>query len=250
MDLVDISPSKKNPRGKFVGTGQKQIIINLYKDKIKQQQENPDGPKLTYRQMLLEISKSSGIGQRTIQTTLAEYKKKVMDNAAYHSVKKDRIPVMSWKKQEIINWLESKGENITYPTTKGALLSKVRTIHTDDHEKYVIDEYAKDNNKTVLRLPPYHCELNPIELAWSSVKRYVRTHNTTFKLKDVKELLKRGVELVTPEMWTNFVGHVIKEEEKFWKIDNITDDFMDEEPEEGARHILTIGDTSSDSDSD
>lgn len=29
----------------------------------------------------------------------------VMDNAAYHSVKKDRIPVMSWKKQEIINWL-------------------------------------------------------------------------------------------------------------------------------------------------
>lgn len=129
-------------------------------------------------------------------------------------------------------------------------MSQVRTIHTDDHEKYVIDEYAKDNNKTILRLPPYHCELNPIELAWSSVKRYVRTHNTTFKLKDVQELLKRGVELVTPEMWTNFVEHVIKEEDKFWKIDNITDDFMDEEPEEGARHILTIGDTSSDSDSD
>ncbi|XP_008185847.1 uncharacterized protein LOC103310196 [Acyrthosiphon pisum] len=135
----------------------------------------------------------------------------VITNATYHSVKKDRIPVMSWKKQEIINWLESKGENITYPTTNGALLSQVRTIHTDDHEKYVIDEYAKDNNKTILRLPPYHCEL-------------------------------------TPEMWTNFVVHVINEEEKFWKIDNITDDFMDKEPEEGARHILTIGDTSSDSD--
>lgn len=170
----------------------------------------------------------------------------VMDNAAYHSVKKDRIPVMSWKKQDIINWLESKGENISYPTTKGALLSQVKTIHTE-HDKYVIDDYAKDNNKTVLRLPPYHCELNPIELAWSSVKSYVRTHNSTFKLKDVKELLERGVEHVTPEMWTNFVGHVVKEEEKFWNIDSITDDYMDEEP---GRHILTIGDTSSDSDSD
>lgn len=174
----------------------------------------------------------------------------VMDNAAYHSVKKDRIPAMSWKKQEIIDWLESKGQNINYPTTKGALLSQVKTIQTDDHDKYVIDEYAKDNNKTILRLPPYHCELNPIELAWSSVKRYVRIHNTTFKLKDVQELLKRGVEQVTPEMWSNFVGHVMKEEEKFWKIDNITDDYIDEEPQEGARHILTIGDTSSDSDSD
>ncbi|KAL4136445.1 hypothetical protein QTP88_007993 [Uroleucon formosanum] len=76
MDLVDVSPSKKNPRGKFVGTDQKQIIINMYKDKVKQQLENPDSPKLTYRQMLLEISKSSGIGQRTVQTTLAEYKTK------------------------------------------------------------------------------------------------------------------------------------------------------------------------------
>jgi len=57
------------------------------------------------------------------------------------------------------------------------------------------------------------------------------------------------MEQVTPETWTNFVEHVIKEEEKFWKIDNITDNFMDEEPEEGGCHILTIGDTSSDSDS-
>lgn len=69
-------------------------------------------------------------------------------------------------------------------------------------------------------------------------------------MKDVQELLKKGVEHVTPEMWTNFVGHVITEEDKLWKVDSITDDFMDEEPEEGTRHILTIGDTSSDSDSD
>ncbi|KAL4156027.1 hypothetical protein QTP88_000062 [Uroleucon formosanum] len=428
MDLVDVSPSKKNPRGKFVGTDQKQIIINMYKDKVKQQLENPDSPKLTYRQMLLEISKSSGIGQRTVQTTLTEYKtkgtvsspnkkkirptilekvdsfdkdairrkihgfwlnrevptlpkmlvaineddtlpnfkpssfRKILKDLQFVYAKKSRnsalierediiiwrgryldqirkyreqnrpiyyldetwvnsgethsrtwrdstvnslrdafltgltmgqkepsgkgkrlivlhigstdgflpggllcfesktqstdyhdemngstfLNVMSWKKQDIINWLESKGENISYPTTKGALLSQVQTIHTE-HDKYVIDEYAKDNNKTVLRLPPYHCGLNPIELAWSSVKSYVRTHNSTFKLKDVKELLERGVEHVTPEMWTNFVGHVVKEEEKFWTIDSITDDYMDEEP---GRHILTIGDTSSDSDSD
>lgn len=52
------------------------MIINIYKDKVKQQLENPDSPKLTYRQMLLEVCKTSGIGQRTVQTTLAEYKTK------------------------------------------------------------------------------------------------------------------------------------------------------------------------------
>jgi len=42
----------------------------------------------------------------------------VMDNASYHSVKKHKIPVVSWKKQAIINWLESKGEIVTHPTVK------------------------------------------------------------------------------------------------------------------------------------
>lgn len=104
-----------------------------------------------------------------------------------------------------------------------------------------------------MRLPPYHCELNPIKLAWSSVKSYVRTHNNTFKLKDVLKLLEKGVEQVTPEMWTNFIEHVTKEEDKFWNLEHITDEMMDEQPEEGARHVLTIGtgDTSSsDYDSD
>jgi len=174
----------------------------------------------------------------------------VMDNASYHSVKKYKIPVMSWKKQDIIDWLESKGEVIKHPIVKVDLMKKVRKIKKQ-YDQYVIDEYAKENNKLILRLPPYHCELNPIELAWSSVKSYVRTHNNTFKLKDVQELLKKGVDHVTPEMWTNFVGHVIKEEEKFWNIEHTTDELIDNLPE-GARHVLLIGtgDTSSSSDYD
>jgi len=175
-----------------------------------------------------------------------------MENASYHSVKKCQMPTMSWKKQNIIDWLESKGEIVTHPVVKIDLLKKVRKLKKQ-YDKYVIDEYAKDNQKLVLRLPPYHCELNPIELAWASVKSYIRTHNTTSKLKDVLELLKKGVDNVTPEMWTNFIGHVIKVEEKCWNIENLTDEILDEGPDEGVRHILTIrtGDTSSsDLDSD
>ena len=37
--------------------------------------------------------------------------------------------------------------------------------------KYTVDEMVKAAGHEVLRLPPYHCELNPIELAWSQVKR-------------------------------------------------------------------------------
>jgi len=80
-------------------------------------------------------------------------------------------------------------------------------------------------------------------------------NNTTFKLKDdVQELLVKGVERVTPEMCMNFIGHVIKEEDKFWKIDYISDELIDNDPNQEERHVMTIGtgdtDSSSDSNSD
>jgi hypothetical protein len=50
------------------------MIINFYKRIIQRQIENPDSPRLKYKEMIEEISKSCGIGRRTIITTLSEYK--------------------------------------------------------------------------------------------------------------------------------------------------------------------------------
>lgn len=97
----------------------------------------------------------------------------IMDNASYHSVKLDKAPTSSTKKADIIQWLEDKGEVVDRTMVIRELLLVVKQIKPL-HEKFVIDEIAKALNKTILRLPPYHCELNPIELAWSSVKHHVR----------------------------------------------------------------------------
>jgi len=75
------------------------------------------------------------------------------------------------------------------------------------------------------------------------VKNHVKYNNTTFKLNDVQKLLVDGVNLVTPDMWANFVRHTIKVEDKLFNIDFITEDFE----EGGTSHVMTItGDTSSD----
>lgn len=169
----------------------------------------------------------------------------VMDNASYHSVKLDPAPKVSWKKHEIIQWLEDKNVVVDRKMVKLELMRMVKEIRTTD--KYVIDEKAMESNKIVLRLPPYHCELNPIELAWSVVKNHVKQNNTSFKLNDVRQLLIDGVQKVTPEMWANFVQHTTKEEDKMWDIESITDEMLDElDPK--SQHILTItGETSTDS---
>jgi len=168
----------------------------------------------------------------------------VMDNAPYHSVKSEKCPTLAWEKAEIENWLEEKGEQFNKPMNKIRLMDIVKRIKPR-FNTYVVDEYVKSKNMTVLRTPPYHCEINPIELAWSSVKRYVKTNNTTFKLPDVKKLLIDGVNQCTPEMWKNFVQHVIKVEDRFWKVDLTIDDVMDNE----NLHVMTIGDISDSDDS-
>ena len=53
--------------------------------------------------------------------------------------------------------------------------------------KFVVDEMEKAVGHEVLRLPPYHYELNPIELACSQVKHYIKNNNKLFTLTAVKE---------------------------------------------------------------
>lgn len=142
----------------------------------------------------------------------------VLDNASYHSKLVEKLPTTSWKKGDIKEWLQSK--NISFDDTmlKTELL-QIAKRHKLQYKRYVIDEMAKEKGITVLRLPPYHCQLNPIELIWAQVKGEVARNNTTFKLNDVRQLLINSFGNVTRENWTNAINHVKKEEERLWSVD-------------------------------
>ena len=55
---------------------------------------------------------------------------------------------------------------------------------------YKTNKIANIHGREVLRTPVRHCELNPIELIRAQVKGFVAKNNTTFRLKDAKELTK------------------------------------------------------------
>nr|XP_034183440.1 uncharacterized protein LOC117605818 [Osmia lignaria] len=166
----------------------------------------------------------------------------VMDNAPYHSTKVEKFPTMGWKKNDIIAWLIGKGEIVQPQYVKARLL---QLSYKYRRHEYVIDEYAKQHGHTVVRLPPYHCELNPIELAWAQIKHYIKTRNTTCKLDDVQRLLYEAVENVTAESWQNFIRHTRDEENRFQEIDNITDNMLDQDTGEW---VDQSGDSDDDSD--
>jgi hypothetical protein len=108
---------------------------------------------------------------------------------------------------------------------------------------YRTDEIAQQFGHEVVRLPIAHCELNPIELAWSVVKNYCRKHNKTFTLKDIEELVPLGFAEVTPDMWTNFCSHVKKVEDEYWEKDGLIEDAMEE-------FVIQLSESDMDSDVD
>ena len=69
---------------------------------------------------------------------------------------------------------------------------------------------ANDQGHTVIRLPPYHCTYNPIELIWAQIKNYVAKRNCHFRMDSVMMLLHEAINEVTPDNWRKAVEHTDK----------------------------------------
>ncbi|KAJ4425606.1 hypothetical protein ANN_27802 [Periplaneta americana] len=48
--------------------------------------------------------------------------------------------------------------------------------HKPVEKLFRVDQLMKQHVHSVLRLPPYMCDLNCIELAYAKIKHYVREH--------------------------------------------------------------------------
>ena len=81
-------------------------------------------------------------------------------------------------------WL--RRNNIQYDETvlKAELLALVKQFKSDP--RYRIDQVTGEAGHTVLRVPPYHCDLNPIEIIWAQLKHHVAAYNVSFKLTDLQ----------------------------------------------------------------
>lgn len=125
----------------------------------------------------------------------------VLDNAPYHNIQIDKPPTSNSTKSQMIAWLTGKGIHVEDNMLKVQLYEKVKENIGYRHKKYVIDEILKQNNHDVLRLPPYHPELNPIETIWGEVKNWIAANNVTFTADDVLRLAQQKFDSVTAEVW-------------------------------------------------
>lgn len=91
---------------------------------------------------------------------------------------------------------------------------------------YKLDQLALESGHEVIRLPPYHCQYNPIELVWAQAKNEVATKNRTFKIADVEVLLHEAISNVSQKNWEDCVKHAEKLQEEDLKKSHLAEEFI------------------------
>lgn len=137
----------------------------------------------------------------------------VMDNAKYHSVILNKCPNTQSKKGDILKWLKDSKIPHDETLTRAELLEIVK-LHKPQKVQYELDTAAAVGGHTVVRLPPYFCQYNPIELVWSQVKGYVAQRNNTFKMSDVERLTHEAIDSISVTAWADCVRHAEKLQEE------------------------------------
>lgn len=148
----------------------------------------------------------------------------ILDNAPYHNVQVNKQPTSSSLKKDIIEWLVKNNVSFRDNMRKYELLEIVKS---QNHQKiFFIDSILEQNGHTVLRLPPYHCDLNAIELIWAQLKQQIREQNIQDdnNLQKLTQITNSAFETINSDKWKNCCEHVVKVEDNYWEIDGIVDE--------------------------
>ena len=138
----------------------------------------------------------------------------IMDNATYHNVlAEETFPKKSHSVKRLREWLS----NNQIPWTKDMLKSELFELCSRFATKpeFLIDTIARKYGHSILRTPPYHPELQPIETCWAIVKNHVAQHND-FTMKKVRILLEEGFAKVTAKTCQKLIKKVSVQEDAFW----------------------------------
>jgi len=141
----------------------------------------------------------------------------IMDNAPYHkTLSSISPPTPNCAKEKIYTWLLKN----QIPCEKDSLKAELVTVlkKVVPAPIYEVDEIASKHGHEIIRTPPYHPELQPIEVCWGVVKNHI-ARNCNFTLSNLKLQLEEGFKKVTPLTCSKIISKIKAKEDQFWKED-------------------------------
>ncbi len=145
----------------------------------------------------------------------------ILDNARYHNVLvEDFFPCASHTKEQLQDWLTHNGHPWREDMLKAELLEVC--LRWAPRPEYRLDKLAATKGITILRTPPYHPELQPIETCWAVVKNHM-ADNCDFSMNGLRTRLPEAFSKVTATTCKKIMAKVVEQEDRYWREDEQLD---------------------------
>ena len=164
-----------------------------------------------------------------------------MDGARYHKTPVEPGPSLSWKKTTLQDWLTKHGIGFDPKLLKPELYKLAHTA-AQTVRKLESVEIAKEHGHEVIFTPPYHPELQEIEIVWAVMKSIIRT-KTAHTMKELAARIAQAYSLVPATAFKGAQTKVAQYEEAYYKL-------LDDGEEDGAVFCEDNSDESSSDDDD
>ena len=174
-----------------------------------------------------------------------------MDGARYHMRRRDRPPTGASTMAQIRAWLAGHGAPFDPADNKEALLARVPAEYM--HPRLASMVIAERYGHKVLFTPPYHPELEPIEIIWAVIKNRI-AEDPSNSMAELGTKLIDSCRLVTEKTWLGARKKTMAQEDAYWTtiegdnaLDEGTGDPLDGMEEADASTAATIDSLSEES---
>ena len=147
------------------------------------------------------------------------------------------------KKSDMKQWLSQHNIQFDEHELNAELWLKITDfLKSYRGEKYALDAHLKTLQVEVVRMPPYHCDFNPIEKCWSFRKQFVAAKNQSKNsFNDLTVWWERSRNEMTFDHIEKLFERVIRIENQFAEIDLREDDsLVDEDTEENGGDLVPL----------
>jgi len=146
----------------------------------------------------------------------------IMDNAAYHNALTEySAPTPACSKERIRVWLEANKIACKDDCLKVELIEVLKKLAPEP--TYEVDVMARKQRHEVVRTPPYHPELQPIEICWGVLKNEVARH-CDFTMDNLMLQLEKAFDKVTAQTCQKIIKKIRTVEDDFWNEGTKLDD--------------------------
>ncbi|XP_076250016.1 uncharacterized protein LOC143189904 [Rhynchophorus ferrugineus] len=132
-----------------------------------------------------------------------------MYNAPYHSTLLEKIPSSASTKAAFKEWFKVHKISFEETMSRNELFQII--TRNKPEKRYMVDQITERYGHKVLRLPPYHCIFNPIELIWGIAKNYCNGHSN----QNCLDLCNEALSKITPSVCVSSIRHVEEEINKW-----------------------------------